>query len=166
MNSDLVHKVVCLAKKKITDFLENDDCSDEKEQIFYYTAGDFLGQDYEKDQNITTGRFAVPITDGQGKTVGQASWDSAGHPTNTKKGQLWSIHESFTISIGPDHNSTTFSGSAQTRCIDGFYDEGVENKFTVFGREGKRSVTITNIGDRENKMTSRSTQSTRQVVFK
>ena len=166
MNSDLVHKVVCLAKKKITDFLENDDCSDEKEQIFYYTAGDFLGQDYEKDQNITKGRFAVPITDGQGKIVGQASWDSAAHPTNTKKGQLWSIHESYTISIGLDPNSTTFTGSALTKCIDGFYDEGVPYKFTVFGKEGRRSVIITNIGDIENKMTSRSTQSTRQVVVR
>lgn len=112
---------------------------------YYYTSGDFKGQDYVVTSDITTGNFMVPLKDELDKEVGWLSWQSLAYPTQDTK---WSVQESTVISFGVGNDANTYSGSSLSVATGGYYDMDEPYKFCVLAdTDDKVYLTIRKITD-------------------
>ena len=126
-----------------------EESKDDKEEVYYYSSEDFMGQSYiENSTNDTLiGNFHVPLRDKNGKYTGRVAWDSSAVIPTNKQDEL-EVLEHLIISIGTENNAITQHGAALSRAPGGFYKLNRAYKFYVIGSEGKANVTIKKIDDK------------------
>lgn len=111
---------------------------------YYYTAGDFVKQDYVVvSENLIQGSFMVALKTAQGVKVGWISWDVHATFDHDHKTEILEAHEHIIVSIG----DITMVGAGLHASPGGFYKEGTVHTNTVSGACQSAMLTVENIGD-------------------
>ena len=118
---------------------------------YSYNSSDFGSQDYVDKKGILHGVFIIPLFDNavDRNQIGYISWDILAETEDVNNyGHVdVACHDHLIVSFGTDNHAYTCHGSALSVSTGGYYDEGKEYKFCVYGRNNKKmNIVITNVG--------------------
>ena len=124
---------------------------------YSYTSADFGSQDYVDVNGILHGVFIIPLFDNaaQRTQIGYLSWDILAETEDvTDYGNVSvSCHDHLIVSFGMDNDAYTCHGSALSISTGGYYDEGKDYEFCVYGDNGEEiKIVITNVGGGKREM--------------